>query len=363
MPRTYEAAVVPSIARANPWIESDAMAAADDATTALVRFDSEVGAFTAPFASILLRSESASSSQIENLTAGARAIAEAEIGERVRGNAPLIVRNVRAMQAALDLSDDIGHRTVIAMQHALLADSAPHLTGAYRTEQVWLGGSGLSPLGAGFVPPHHEDVPASMSDLFAFTDRIDLPVLFQTAIAHAQLETIHPFADGNGRTGRALVQAMLRRGGVTQTVTVPVSAGLLADVDRYFAALTAYRAGDVEGIVRTFADASWSAIRSGRALVQELQAVTAVWNDRLAGVRSGSTARRLTSLALEQPVLNAEVVVSRLGVSRPAAYNALDTLVDRGVLRTANSQRRNRLWIADEVIDALDAFAAGVRRR
>ena len=333
------------------------MAAADEATAALVRFDADVGAITAPFASILLRSESASSSQIENLTAGARAIAEAELGERSSGNGPLIVRNVRAMQAALELSDDIGHESVIAMQKALLFDSAPHLTGDYRSEQVWIGRSVLSPHGADFVPPHPDLVRAAMSDLFAFIDRLELPVLYQAAIAHAQFETIHPFADGNGRTGRALVQAMLHRGGLTRHVTVPVSAGLLSDVARYFDALTSYRNGRVEDIVRMFADASILAIDNGRRLAAEIGAISTSWNQRLAGIRANASARRLVDVALEQPVLNAEVAAERLGVSRPVVYNALDTLVERGIFHTANSQKRNRLWIADDVIDALDAFA------
>jgi len=360
---TYEASIVPPIAQTVDWVESEVMAAADDASAALVRFDEEVGAITAPFASILLRSESASSSQIENLTAGARAIAEAELGERKSGNAPLIVRNVRAMQAALELSDEIGDASVIAMQQALLADSAPHLTGAYRSEQVWIGRSALSPHGADFVPPHPDRVPAAMTDLFAFIDRREIPVLYQAAIAHAQFETIHPFADGNGRTGRALVQAMLRRGGLTRHVTVPVSAGLLSDIDRYFAALTSYRAGRVEDIVDMFADASIVAIDNGRRLAADIGRISTSWHQRLVGIRINASARRLADLALEQPVLNAEVAAERLGVSRPVIYNALDTLVERGIFHSANSQKRNRLWIADDVITALDAFAARVTRR
>src|SRR5262249_56504813 len=92
------------------------------------------------------------------------------------------------------------------------------------------------PHGAAFVPPHYERVPDAMRDLMSFVRRDDLPVLAHAALAHAQFETIHPFVDGNGRTGRALVHAMLRARGVTRNVTVPVSAGLLTDTDAYFAA-------------------------------------------------------------------------------------------------------------------------------
>ena len=93
-------------------------------------------------------------------------------------------------------------------------------------------------------PASHTRVPAAIDDLMTFAARDDVPLLAQIAVAHAQFETIHPFTDGNGRTGRALVQAMLRNKGLTRQVTVPVSAGLLVDTDGYIAALTAYRDGD-----------------------------------------------------------------------------------------------------------------------
>ncbi|MGH3265805.1 MAG: Fic family protein, partial [Trebonia sp.] len=121
---------------------------------------------------------------------------------------------------------------------------------------VWIGGSSVSPHGASFVAPHHSWVEPAIDDLVAFIQRTDLPLLTQVAIAHAQFETIHPFNDGNGRTGRALCHAMLRHGGATTRTTVPVSAGLLADTDAYFTALTGYRAGDPSPIAGRFGEAA-----------------------------------------------------------------------------------------------------------
>ena len=120
------------------------------------------------------------------------------------------------------------------------------------------------PIGATFVGPRHELVPGAVDDLIAFTQRDDISALPQIAVAHAQFETIHPFTDGNGRTGRALVQALLRNKGLTRQVTVPVSAGLLAGTDAYFDALTSYRSGDAAPIVERFTEAStWRSPTAG----------------------------------------------------------------------------------------------------
>ncbi|MCW4467333.1 Fic family protein [Glutamicibacter sp. MNS18] len=93
-----------------------------------------------------------------------------------------------------------------------------------------------------------------MTDLVGFMQRDDIPALTQAAIAHAQFETIHPFPDGNGRTGRALVGPILRNKGITEKVIIPVSSGLLTDTKAYFDALGSYREGDIEPIVEMFAE-------------------------------------------------------------------------------------------------------------
>jgi Fic family protein len=357
----YRAAVPARIADLTLGLPEPVSAAADDATAALVRFDSSTRAFLAPFTAILLRTESASSSQIENLTAGPRAVAEALIGERVEGNAPLIVSNVRAMEAALDLADSISTEAIIAMHDALLRDTAPGMVGGFRREQVWIGGP--LPQSASFVPPHHDRVDEAMADLIRFAQRTDLPVLAQAAIAHAQFETIHPFPDGNGRTGRALVHAMLRHGGVLRHLAVPVSAGLLTDVGRYFSALDAYREGDVAEIVGVFAAASLEAVGNASALSDEIAASSDDWAERLRGVRSDSVARRLAALSIEYPVLNVAAAERLTGASRPAVTNGLDVLAERGIVTLGNSKKRNRIWVNQAVIDALTAFADRAGRR
>lgn len=359
----YSSSIVPPIANLAIDLPSDLATEIDEATRLLTRFDAEVGPGGLPFASILLRTESSSSSEIENLTSGARAIAEAELGERDTGNAALIVRNVRTMEAALSLADEINGESIIAMQTALLGSCAPDLTGGWRNEQVWIGGDSLSPHLADFVPPHHDRVPAAISDLIEFIGRVDIPALAQVAIAHAQFETIHPFPDGNGRTGRAIVQAMLRHARVTANITVPVSAGLLHDAKDYYSALTAYRSGKLRPIITAFNRAAGYAALNGRQLIRDIETIEAEWDRQMRGLRSDAAARRVSALAIAHPVLNSDIVVRELGVAPPTAFRALDALAERGILKTANPKRRNRIWLAEPVLNALDDFAARAGRR
>ena len=358
----YRAAVPSPIKHLPVSLDADVVAAADDASRELTRFDTEAGLITAPFASILLRSESASSSEVENLTSSAKQVALAELGASRSDNATLVVANVRAMGAALRLADHLDESSILAMHEALLRDNTPEQVGRWRDQQVWIGGGSISPHTAAFVPPHHDRVPELMSDLVAFARRTDIPVLIQAAIAHAQFETIHPVPDGNGRTGRALLHGMLRHGGLTRNVTVPVSAGILQDTDRYFAALSAYREGDLAPIVTTVVDASFSAVGNGRALVADIQSASQRW-DVAVTARSHATVHGLKQYLLRQPVVNVRTVAEQLAVSPVAAQNAIDQLVDAGILTKISSGQRNRVWAAPDILTALDAFGARARRQ
>jgi Fic family protein len=358
----YRAAVVPPIAERTPPVPAAVAALADEASSEIVRFDAEIGAEVAPFASVLLRSESASSSRIENLTSGARAIALAELGHTEKRNATEIVGNVEAMKAAVRLADNLDNDAILAMHAALVATHDPGISGRWRNEQVWIGGDSYGPHDAAFVPPHHNHVPGLMDDLVRFIGRTDLPSLSHAAIAHAQFETIHPFPNGNGRTGRALIHAMLRGHGLTRNVTVPISAGLLAETETYFAALTAYRAGDPSAIVTRMARASFAAVTNGRQLAAELREIRAGW-DSILHVRQDSGAWRLADVLLRQPVVDAHTVAAEVGVTPQNARRAIMPLAEAGILTEFTGFARNRLWQASAVLTALDAFAARAGRR
>ncbi|KAB7759164.1 Fic family protein [Mycolicibacterium mucogenicum] len=359
---TYHPAVPTTIADLALDLSPSVLADAESASREMTRFDAELGGEIAPFASVLLRSESAASSQIENLTASARAIGEAELpGGKAKQNAELIVANTAAMQAAVALSHAINAEAIRAMHRALMVNDPRHTPGDFRAEPVWIGG-GSTPIGATFVGPRDELVPGAIDDLIAFAQRDDLPALPQIAVSHAQFETIHPFTDGNGRTGRALVQAMLRNKGLTRQVTVPVSAGLLADTDAYFAALTSYRDGDAAPIVERFSHAAILAIANGRQLVAELRAIRESWNSVI-NARSDSAIWKVADLLTRRPVINAALVAQELGIESTNAHRYLNPLTDAGLLAEATNGRRNRVWRSPEVLAALDAFAERAGRR
>ncbi|MBM7784638.1 Fic family protein [Tenggerimyces flavus] len=358
----YHAAVPPVIAALPVTLPEAALVLAEEAAVEIARFDAEVGVDIAPFSSILLRSESTASSRIEHLTSSARSIALAELGSDLRANAAEIVGNVHAMQAALDLAHRLDEGAILAMHRALLAAHDPQEAGRWRTQQVWIGGYGYGPHEAAFVPPHHQHVPVAMADLVRFVHRDDLPVLVQAAIAHAQFETIHPFTDGNGRTGRALVHAILYGKRLTRAVTVPVSAGLLTDTDAYFDALTAYRSGDPEVIVRQVAEASFRAISNGRQLVQELREIRTSWNERI-HARRDAVVWQLADVLLRQPVIDAALVQRELGATSANAHRAIRQLEAAGVITEFTDKKRNRLWQVPWVLQALDDFAERAGRR
>lgn len=358
----YKAAIPPFIAEISYTPSGEVTAVAEDAALAIRDFDHQFGDGVAPFSAILLRAESVSSSQIENVTADARSIGMAELGDDSKRNATLVVDNGAAMNAALAAADSLETGTILEMHRALMRHAHPEGAGHWRDEPVWIGASSVSPMGAEFVAPDAKRVPKLMDDLMGYAGRNDIQILAQAAIAHAQFETIHPFTDGNGRTGRALLHAMLRSKGLTRTVTVPVSAGLLNDVTGYHDALTAYREGDPGRIILLTAEATFRAIDNGRQLAGDIAAARERWKDCIKA-RKDAAAWKITDVLARQPVVNAKLLEDRLGLSGPTIWRQMQVLEEAGVVEGFDKFKRGRHWRSDEILDALDSFAARSGRR
>jgi Fic family protein len=237
--------------------------------------------------------------------------------------------------------------------HAMLMRPDPlsrKFAGALRDQQNWIGGSDHTPRGASFVPPEPGRVGALMSDLHHFCERKDLPALAQAAIAHAQFETIHPYADGNGRLGRALLNAVLRYRRVTTAAIVPIASAFMASRETYFALLGAYREGDADLFVNYIARCALSACRVASESATTLAQLPEQWRAS-AQPRSGSAALKLIDSLLGQPLLTAELAAERADCTRQAAYNAIAKLEEAGVLRNVGRGPRAQAWAAGDVLE------------
>ena len=358
---TYEAAVPASIAQRDVLISPELALRISEVEVALARFDQGQAARRYALPALLLRSESSSSSQIERLTSSARNVALAELSDKAPANALLIAGNVAAMREALSQRGDMTIDSICAIHDVLMRGTGEEL--GLRSEQVWIGGSPYSPHGASFVPPHAARVRACLEDLVAFGAREDIMPVVKAALFHAQFETIHPFTDGNGRTGRALLHRMLANDEVLQHVMLPVSAGLLHDVDRYMAALNAYHEGLVEPVVECLADALELSVVIGTKTASAVDGVLARWSEANTD-RSGAASHRLPALLVEQPVVDVAFVAARLGITDRAARNLVDVACERGILSKMGNARRGAFYQAPELIAVLEEASSlrGIRR-
>lgn len=358
---TYEAAVPAAIATVPVNLPASLLKCLADMQTLMARFDQVQATRGFNLPALLLRSESSSSSQIERLTSSVRNVALAELTDKAPSNARLIAGNVSAMRTALAQQGPITVDSIVAVHDVLMSGTGEAM--GLREEQVWIGGTAYSPHGALFVPPKASRVRECLDDLVAFARRDDIPPIAKAAILHAQFETIHPFTDGNGRAGRTLVHRALAFDEVLLHATLPVSAGLLHDVDRYMAALDAYHDGLIEPIVECLADALQLSVLLGMHIAADVEGVLERWHATNTD-RSGSASHRLPALLVEQPVVNTAFVAKYLGISDRAARTLVDVACARGILTKMGNARRGDFYQASELLAILEEASSvqGIRR-
>jgi Fic family protein len=352
-------------------LDGDVAADVVDAERAITQFNigASVLADTEALARLLLRAESVASSKIEGLEVGARRLMRAEaardLGEEPSDVAAAqVLGNIDAMGWAIQSIEDSGTITVdhlLEVHRRLLTDTRiGRQAGEIRREQNWIGGSDYNPCSASFVPPPPEMVRQFLDDLCAFCNDDSLPAVAQAAMAHAQFETIHPFVDGNGRTGRALIHLVLRRRGLATRVIVPVSLILATWAQSYVEGLTAtrYRGPATsreahEGCNRwiaLFASACQRAAIDATAFDARTRDVEDAWRKRLGSVRANSSVDLLLRALPGAPIITVREVSELLGRSFEAANNAIDRLVEVGIIQQVKVGRRNRAFEAPDVI-------------
>lgn len=321
-------------------------------------------------ASFLIRTDSIASSKIESIEASTEDFARAIAGSKANQSATLMAAGAQAITALIDEVGVAGTFTVEAILNAhqtLLAEdeTEARFAGRFREVQNWIGGSNYSPHLAEYIPPPPELVDKYMDDLLEFLNRDDLPVVAQAAIGHAQFESIHPFTDGNGRVGRAIINAVFRRRGVSRRVIAPVASALVANQSTYFKTLVDYRAGQVDELVLNMSLAAQISSREALVSALNIETMPSAWLS-MAKPRSGSAAERIINLLVEHPVLSAEQAERLLGSSLQSIYEAMDALERSGVVHELTNRQRNKVWGATAVLAELESLnqriAHAVRR-
>lgn len=313
---------------------------------------------------ILTRSEGIASSRIEGLVMSTRRIYEASQRPEDTDDRPArqIVGNMDVMTQVLRRTDQPLTHDDLHQWHRAVMEPEPtsrHTIGAYRTVQNWIGGRADTPAGAAFVPPPPDLIPELMDDLVRFTNERTLSPIIQAAIAHAQFETIHPYTDGNGRIGRALVYRILSTRGAIRMTAPPISPIIARDRRPYIIGLTAYRDGQPSTWADTFVHILDSACGYSLFLAASLADLARSWKERVGDVRRNAVDHRIVAGLLDHPILDAKLVAEQFGVSTVAARDALDRLAQRGIvverpLRKGRRGRPARVFEASELFDLLD---------
>ncbi len=344
----------------------EASAAVAEATRALAKLAGTSASLASldALARTVVRAESVASSRIEGVSVSqqrlARVAHSARSGRASDSEAVEVLGNVEAMEQAIAIGAAGGGFTVAdveAIHRTLLRHTAESaIAGVVRTKQNWIGGNDYSPIGADYVPPPPENVPALLDDLCRFVERDDLAPVAQAAIAHAQFENIHPFADGNGRVGRALIYTVLRRRGETDVFIPPLSLVLARIPKAYVGGLGAYSRGNVDLWCSRFAAATTRAAEEAQWLADAIDAQEAEWLERLGHPRSDAAIRQILRELPAHPVIDAAVAEALTGKSHTAVNNALNQLEAAGILQPLNERRWGRSWEAREQLDLATAF-------
>ncbi len=368
MLREVTVALPPRIAEVDVRPSGDVLSNMEDAVREVVALNHERGAELQSLGAILLRTESVASSKIERVEASTDDYARALHGNRSNVAATAMAAATTAIAALITSVDDGSPLRIGAMLDAhrsLMQDDAHEraYAGRFRDMQNWIGGSDHSPRNALYVPPPPDTVAEYMRDLVAYVNRDDLPVMAQAAIAHAQFESIHPFTDGNGRIGRAVINTVLRRRGTTSRVIVPIASALVAHRDRYFDLLDVYRAGRAEPLVLALSTAALIAASESRVAADRVLELPSLWREALGRVRRGSATDRLLTRLPELPAFDAEDAHDAIGGPISSTYTAIERLNEAGILRALTDRKRDQVWGVSAILDELDDLGARIEWR
>ena len=343
----------------------------------------------------LLRSEAVSSSYIEGLRSNPRNIVFEELkrlertanGATAAGNASTaaeFANNIAALTSAVErlgTAERITWADIEQLQKELLPSLS---TPGIRDRQNWVGGSEIHPGQAEFIPPTEQALAPAVEDLVEFISGAATGYLIQAGLVHAQFETLHPFADGNGRIGRVLIHTVFVRGGLTEGSVLPISQVLLTRSDEYVAGLMAFRgiprgaefatsaepvrelsvSDGINSWLRHFISAANEAVDLASALKDGLdefdrdsRALITAYAERTGTriPRSDSSVWKILDVLPKLPALTVDVAARLTGTSSTSAQNALEHLVEAGVLDRRNIGKGKRGFVSNDLFDLLNS--------
>lgn len=352
-------AFVPTPLPPNPPIrlEGDLQALLSEADVALGRLDGSIQTLPNPylFVAMYVRKEAVLSSQIEGTQSSLVDVLAAE-AKALSPDRPQdfdeVLNYVGAMQLGLELLRDRPRFLDILRQtHArLLAGARGHKLspGEWRQTLVWIGPPGSRPREATFIPPPPEEVPGALRELERFlSEERTLPLLVRAGLAHAQLETIHPFRDGNGRIGRLLIALMLCEREVLAKPVLYLSHYFKRHRQQYYDRLQAVRdRGDWESwlafFLRGVVEVSEQATRTARDILSLRERHRQIITANFGG--AAGNGHRILEILFERPFITVPAVRDLLGTGYAAANNLVTRFVQSGILKEFTGQKRNRIF-------------------
>src|SRR3989339_1055264 len=294
------------------------------------------------FLLMYLRKDAASSSQIEGTMATMiDAIeAEAKIAEDVPEDVDDILHYIKALNYGIKRmrGDDfsLASRFIKELHRELLSKArATHFSdpGEFRKSQNWIGGT--RPDNAHFVPPPIEDMARAISDLEKFINKEDaVPVAIKAGLIHAQFETIHPFLDGNGRTGRMLITFYLWKEGFLEKPVLFLSSYFKKHQKIYYEKLFGYHNGKVEDWIDFFLD---GVIKIANEAIDTVSKITELRQKDLEkihtlGKRASESAMMVLPKLYAQPIVNNVIIQKWTGFTRAGAERVIDRFIKIGIL-------------------------------
>ena len=310
-----------------------------------------------------LRREAVLSSRIEGTVASISDLFYFEMVPTERPRSPdvrEVTNYVKALEFGLKRLDDLPLSLRLTRElHALLmkgvrGDSAA--VGEFRDRQNWIGSPGCPIEEARFVPPPVEEMRVSLGLWEAYLhDRDSAPLLVQCALQHYQIEAIHPFIDGNGRLGRLLITLFLCERKALLHPLLYLSAYFERHKDQYYDRLYAVsERGDWKGWLRFFFEAvrvqSMDAVESAGRLLSLQQA----YRDRLSSIRVSGRVFTLLDYLLVNPFITVPEACNRLEVQFSTAQAALNKLEEVDIIREITGRSRNRVYCAEELLEAIE---------